>query len=163
MSSSPDLRDLARVAEKYSATLRLFARQWDEHTAEDVVQSTLLKFLRHCGKKGVPDNPAGWLFTVARNESRSRLRRKRTRQEHDRVYAENRPQWFESVHESRLDAETVARNLQELPLEYREIIVAKIWGEQSFDQIAALLGKSRSGVHRKYVEGLRKLKEMVQK
>jgi len=53
------------------------------------------------------------------------------------------------------------RTLESLDLEYREIIVAKIWGGLTFEEIAAMTGSSRSGVHRKYQEGIRILGERI--
>ncbi|HEV8507251.1 MAG TPA: sigma-70 family RNA polymerase sigma factor [Chitinophagaceae bacterium] len=37
--------------------------------AEDVVQDSLIEALRLWSSKGVPDNPAGWLFRVAKNKA----------------------------------------------------------------------------------------------
>jgi RNA polymerase sigma-70 factor (ECF subfamily) len=44
--------------------------------AEDVVQETFLKLLRHLGAGGNTDNLRGWLFTVAAHASRDRQRRR---------------------------------------------------------------------------------------
>ena len=43
--------------------------------AEEVVQDALLKALQQWPYSGVPDNPAGWLFRVARNGALDALRR----------------------------------------------------------------------------------------
>jgi RNA polymerase sigma-70 factor (ECF subfamily) len=43
--------------------------------AEDVMQETLLKALRQWAYRGVPENPAAWLMTVARNHALDLLRR----------------------------------------------------------------------------------------
>src|SRR5687767_6014867 len=43
--------------------------------AEEVVQDALLKALQQWPFSGVPSNPAGWLFRVARNGALDRLRR----------------------------------------------------------------------------------------
>gem|GEM_PF-5493400 len=45
--------------------------------AENVVQETLIKALRQWSYRGVPDNPAGWMMTVARNQALDILRRER--------------------------------------------------------------------------------------
>jgi len=42
--------------------------------AEEVVQESLLKALQHWSYKGIPDNPAGWLFRVARNAALDAVR-----------------------------------------------------------------------------------------
>ncbi len=42
--------------------------------AEDVVQEALLKALQHWSYSGIPQNPAGWLFRVARNAALDAVR-----------------------------------------------------------------------------------------
>jgi RNA polymerase sigma-70 factor (ECF subfamily) len=43
--------------------------------AEEVVQEALVAALQQWGLRGVPDNPRGWLFQVARNRALDQLRR----------------------------------------------------------------------------------------
>jgi RNA polymerase sigma-70 factor (ECF subfamily) len=141
-------------------SLLLFARQWDESTAEDVVQNALVKLF---DLETPPENVAAWLFTLVRNESNDRFRRRKKQQRLHEDYALSRQNWFEPNHESRLDAAQVAEQLQTLPLEFREIIVAKIWGDLTYEEIAEMTGSSKSTVHRKYCEGLQLLRKKVQK
>ncbi|MGL6196909.1 MAG: RNA polymerase sigma factor, partial [Thermoguttaceae bacterium] len=132
-------------------SLLLFARQWDAETAEDVVQDAIVKYfdktLNENGEK--PENSSAWLFTVVRNESISRLRKKKTAQNHERNCKDSASNWFENSQETQLDAKLVAEKLLFLPHETREIIVAKIWGGLSFDEIAKAFGTSKSSAHRK--------------
>src|SRR5947209_20598003 len=59
------------------ATLtRLFGPQHLD-LAEEVVQETLVKALRQWSYRGIPENPAGWMMTVARNHALDILRRER--------------------------------------------------------------------------------------
>ena len=44
-------------------------------TAEDVVQDTLLQAMHVWKLKGIPDNPSGWLFRVAKNKAIDIIRR----------------------------------------------------------------------------------------
>ncbi|MEO7960972.1 MAG: sigma-70 family RNA polymerase sigma factor, partial [Ginsengibacter sp.] len=44
-------------------------------TAEDVVQDTLLQAMHIWKLKGIPDNPSGWLFRVAKNKAIDIIRR----------------------------------------------------------------------------------------
>ncbi|MDX2221280.1 MAG: sigma-70 family RNA polymerase sigma factor [Rhodospirillaceae bacterium] len=53
--------------------------------AEDAVQDALIRALQRWPYTGVPDRPEAWLFTVARNAARDRLRRAETGAE---MYAE---------------------------------------------------------------------------
>ena len=57
------------------ALTRLFGTQHLE-LAEDVVQETLLKAMRDWSYHGVPENPAAWLYRVAKNLAIDQLRRK---------------------------------------------------------------------------------------
>jgi RNA polymerase sigma factor (sigma-70 family) len=60
------------------------------HLAEDVVQDTLLKALESWKLQGLPANPTGWLFTVARNKALDVLRREKTAAAHVATLA---PMW----------------------------------------------------------------------
>ena len=69
----------------------VFRREWgpavaalarwsgDLTVAEDAVQEACAEALRSWPRDGVPDNPGGWLVTVARNRARDRLRRESVR------------------------------------------------------------------------------------
>jgi RNA polymerase sigma-70 factor (ECF subfamily) len=69
----------------------VFRREWgpavaalarwsgDLTVAEDAVQEACAEALRTWPEDGVPDNPGGWLMTVARNRARDRLRRESVR------------------------------------------------------------------------------------
>ena len=69
----------------------VFRREWgpavaalarwsgDLTVAEDAVQEACAEALRSWPDDGMPDNPGGWLMTVARNRARDRLRRETVR------------------------------------------------------------------------------------
>lgn len=69
----------------------VFRREWgpavaalarwsgDLTIAEDAVQEACAEALESWGRDGLPDNPGGWLVTVARNRARDRLRRETVR------------------------------------------------------------------------------------
>jgi len=69
----------------------VFRREWgpavaalarwsgDLTVAEDAVQEAFAEALRTWPRDGVPDNPGGWVLTVARNRARDRLRRESVR------------------------------------------------------------------------------------
>ncbi|RNL89912.1 RNA polymerase subunit sigma [Sinomicrobium pectinilyticum] len=48
----------------------------DMETAEDIASATFLKATEEWKIQGMPDNPAGWLYTVARNKAKDHLRRR---------------------------------------------------------------------------------------
>lgn len=45
--------------------------------AEDVVQDALAEAINHWTYEGIPDNPKGWIFTVAKNRALNILKRKK--------------------------------------------------------------------------------------
>ena len=56
--------------------LALLARQFgDLDLADEAVQDALAEATLSWTERGIPDNPAGWLMTVARNKAIDRLRR----------------------------------------------------------------------------------------
>ncbi|MEL6110842.1 MAG: RNA polymerase sigma factor [Planctomycetota bacterium] len=124
--------------------------------AEDVVQQAFLKFSALPKR---PSNPTAWLYTTARHlalTERKKLGRRRARQQAV-ARAESQPCEIWKSHES---AELVAR-LDALPNELRETIVAHLWAEMTFDEIAAATHRPKATVWRQYQKGLRLLRESV--
>jgi RNA polymerase sigma-70 factor (ECF subfamily) len=56
---------------------------------------------------------------------------------------------------------TIDRALRLLPEEQREVLVLKIWGELTFQQIADTLGSPLNTVAARYRYGLEKLRERM--
>ena len=133
---------LARLLDDHGAALVLYARQWCT-APEDVVQEAFVKL---AGQRPTPANPVGWLYRVVRNGA---------------VSAARSPGWFVPSESGGLDAETVGQALATLPAEQREVIVAHLWGRQTFEQIAQLTGGSSSTAHRTYIAGLTALRERL--
>lgn len=154
-------KEFERIVRSTYGPLLLFARQWDQGLAEDAVQTALLKLSQNLRSGDCPENISAWLFKVVRNELKYRLRQHKSGLKHAETYALSRKPWFTSAPEVKLDAETVAVKLAELPFEQREAIVAKIWGELSFEEIAELLETSRSTAHRRYTEGIETLRKKL--
>ena len=60
-----------------TAMLR-FSRDIDIETAEDLVQDTFYAALSSWKLKGIPDNPAGWTYTVCRNNAINSLKKNKS-------------------------------------------------------------------------------------
>ena len=157
-----DVAELGRLIDRLAPVLELYARQWCD-SPEDVVQEAFVKL---SSQRRAPDSADAWLFRTVRNGAINarvaRLRRKR----HEARAAENAP-WFsgpgthDSDTHSVIDPKRAQDVLEELPLEQREVIVARIWGELTFDQIAELAGISTTSAHRAYHAGLTLLRERL--
>jgi len=69
--------------------------------------------------------------------------------------------WFEPSTKNPADLEDLTEALQQLPLEIREIIVSKIWGNLTFREISELTGRPISSVHHDYQTGITQLRDIL--
>lgn len=152
---TPEL--LHRLLEQHAAALELFASQWTD-TPEDCVQEAFLQLAR---QPRLPEQVLPWLFRVVRNRAVSQRRSAQRRQRHESAAAAERASWFRPADNLLVDAETLTQALRSLDEELREILVARIWGGLTYEQIAEVTGVSKSSIHRRYEEGLRRLRDRL--
>src|SRR5882757_3577429 len=115
--------------------------------AEDLVQETYVRALPAMGKLRAASNTKGWLFTILRNVWLNQLRKWR-----------NGPQMIElevgddvansivepskdshDLYVGKLEAEQVRAAIQELPIDFREIILLREYEDLSYQEIANVL------------------------
>src|SRR5262245_43108490 len=148
---------LGRLMDAHAAALVLYARQWCA-SPEDVVQ---VAFVKLAAQKSTPDPVLPWLYRVVRNSALTVRRGEERRRRHEAEAAARHPTWFVPAEGTALDAAAATAALQGLPLEQREVLVARLWGGLTFEQIAGLIGLSSSGAHRLYHAGLAALRERL--
>jgi RNA polymerase sigma factor (sigma-70 family) len=153
--AGPEL--LGRLFDRYAAALELYARQICD-CSEDVVQEALLGLVE---QPRPPDDVAAWLYRVVRNKALSALRSSRRRKRHETEAASGRAMWFERSAADLIDAGAAADALESLSIEQREVVVARIWGGLSFQQIGQLVGASDSAAHRRYDAALSALRQKL--
>jgi RNA polymerase sigma-70 factor (ECF subfamily) len=144
--------DLGRLYRQHAPALRLFARQWPSY-ADDVVQDAFVALAR---QDPPPSQVVPWLYLVVRNCAAATGRSAARRRSREGV-ASTPEAWFATT-DDRLDAVDAAHALAELPLENREVIVARLWGGLTFDEVARLVGCSLPTAHRRYHAGLEALR-----
>lgn len=152
-----DPQFLERFLRENGPALLLYARQWCD-TPEDVLQEALLKLVEQANP---PDCPKAWMYRVVRNGAISAARRMVRRARHEQAASYRGEPWFVGFDDQRLDAAMATRALQELPIEQREVIVARLWGGLPLPEIAKLTGSSPSTVGRCYQAGLAALRERL--
>jgi len=143
MVDNPDDDSWKDWFHRYGPKLLLCARQWTRSfaDAEDVVQEAFVRFWRNQRRLG--GDPQALLFTSVRRAATDLARRnsrRSAREERAEGGLENTSPSFEIPLEGddrRVDIESALRGL---PVEQREVLVLKIWGELTFEQIAAQLG-----------------------
>jgi RNA polymerase sigma-70 factor (ECF subfamily) len=148
---------LGRLFDRHAAALELYARQLCD-CAEDVVQEALIEL---AAQARMPDDAVAWLYRVVRNKALSASRSAGRRKRHETEAAVRRPAWFERSAAELIDAGTAAVALESLPVEQREVVVARIWGGLTFAEIGQLVGVSDSAVHRRYEAALLALRQKL--
>jgi RNA polymerase sigma-70 factor (ECF subfamily) len=148
---------LTRLLDEHGGALVLYAQQFCD-TPEDVVQEAFVRLIR---ERAVPRNVVGWLYRVVRNGAISASRSAARRKRHEAAAACGAESWFKPSPGERLDATSATRALEQLPIEQRETIVARLWGGLSLEETARLTGTSTSTAHRRYQAGLAALRERL--
>jgi RNA polymerase sigma factor (sigma-70 family) len=146
--------DFTRLVNTHGPPLILYARQWSA-APEDVVQEAFLKLvaLRQSPRAVVP-----WLYKVVRHGAIDSGRTAKRRQQRETAVA--RPvRWFVESAKDGLDAAAAVAALQRLPVEQREVIVARLWGGLSFEEIAEVAECSASTAFRRFTAGIDALRQ----
>ena len=147
--------ELGRLYREHAPALRLYVRQWPAGD-EDLVQDAFVKLAQ---QSPVPEQVLAWLYRVVRNGALAAGRGEaRRRRRQDRVSASE--VWFAAA-EDHLDGQEATRLMAELPLEQREVVVARIWGGLTFEELARLAGCSLPTAHRRYQASLAALRERL--
>ncbi len=153
-------RRFNELARRYAQDLQRYAH-WlagDHHTAEDLVQETLLRAWRSLHHLQNPKAAKGWLFTILRRENARRFERRQlqesdipleTLQSHDNYY------------DTSTEAFVLRRAIEELPAEYREPLVHQVIGGYSQKEIAEKLGITSAGVGTRLFRARNKLKQAL--
>jgi RNA polymerase sigma factor (sigma-70 family) len=111
MPEQPEVQQLVghlfrHEAGKMAAVLSRLLGFTNLETAEDIVQDTLLQAMNSWKIQGIPDNPSGWLYTVAKNKTLDVLR-KQKRIDHESQNVRLASEWtlMPSVNQMFLDKE----------------------------------------------------------
>ena len=119
----PDL--LGRLFDRHAAALELFARQWCE-CPEDVVQEALIELVAQSGRPTTwRRGSIAWFATRRSRRARSARRRRR----HETEAVDGRSARVRAVAGHRIDAGVAAAAIESLPIELREVVVARIWAD----------------------------------
>jgi|SRR5215217_933186 len=116
----------------------------NEHDAQDVVQEAYLRALRFFGGFHGGDARA-WLLTIVRNTCYTWLRRNRSPQLSydfdEAVLAKESPVLDpEAAHVLKAQTQLVNEAIEQLPIEFREVVVLRELEELSYKEIAGVTG-----------------------
>jgi RNA polymerase sigma factor (sigma-70 family) len=150
-----DATQLAELIDGQAASLRLWIRSRCD-AAEDVVQEA---FCRLATQEPQPDNPVAWLYQVCRNLADKQRRSDGRRSRREAVRA-----GLETVQRDAADplevAEAVAA-VEGLDEDLRDVLVARIWGGLSLEEVGRLCGISTATACRRYQAALAALRAIL--
>jgi RNA polymerase sigma factor (sigma-70 family) len=154
---------LQELFDDLSNALVLYARGWCQ-TPEDAVQEAFID-LANCTPE--PTSPKAWLYTITRRKAQNIARAESRHRNHlEQMIQENAAErageyWSEPNTVSGVAASDVLEGLDSLNPDQREMIIAKVWGDLTFEELAELMNCSPASAYRRYVAALTDLKHSV--
>ncbi len=143
--------DIARLLDDHGPALRLYASGWS-NSPDDCVQEALIEI---AGQVPPPERPLAWLYRVVRRRAHSHHRGESRRMRHETNAAQ-----LKALATSKLEYAELRDLLAQLDEVSRELVVLKIWGGQTFAEIAEITGRSTSTLHRDYVAAIERLRTL---
>jgi RNA polymerase sigma-70 factor (ECF subfamily) len=113
--------------------------------AEDLVQETYVRALGAMGRLRTDSNVKSWLFTILRNIWFNQLRQQRTAKlvaldgEESAMDIAETAKGPDALYVSKMEHELVREAIQQLPADFREIILLREFEELSYQEIATIL------------------------
>lgn len=154
-SIRPEL--LGRLLDAHGTALELYAAQWTD-APSDVVQEAFVDLIR---KRPLPERIVPWLYRVVRNRAMNSARSASRRRQHEAVAARMSELSFEPADDDAIDAQAATEALRALPEDQREVVVARLWGGLTFQQIAEVVGTSASTACRRYESAIAALRDRL--
>lgn len=130
----------------------------DASLAEELVQETYLRAWRALEDLRDPDAAKSWLFTIFRREYARQFERIRPKMENIEQVPE-----FVAVTRFKTDTESfvLRRAMADLAIEYREPLVLQVVGGFSCDEIAGIMGVTKSTVMTRVFRARKKLRDKL--
>ena len=104
-----------------------------------------------------PENPVAWLYRVVRNRALNAVRAEGRRNARELLAAEQRAAQNSTAADP-VSAMELNDTLATLDAAAREIVVLRVWGGLAWQEIAELVGGSKTTVQRTYAQALELLR-----
>jgi len=160
--------------EEFGPRLLLFARQQtrSQQDAEDLLQEALVKLVEKLRADEFVGGRESWmpyLYTslrrlaidLSRREDRRKRREDTSSADSEALRDGAFHPWFEGDAAGDETRDQLEFALKEIPEKFAEVIVMKIWGEQTFAEIGDALGISQNTAASRYRYGLEALKRQL--
>lgn len=159
---------------EYGGKLLLFARQQTRShaDAEDVLQEALIRLARKVHEGSFDGGQEAWLpyvytsirrvaIDLGRKNDRRTLREEKVETDRQAEAQQKIDPWFDSLAANEETRQQLETSLKQLPEKFAEVIILKMWGEQTFAEIAETLEISPHTAASRYRYGLEALKRLL--
>ena len=141
--------------------LRLIAHHWarSDADADDILQEALIRYWRH--QRHLPGEPNALVVTSIRRAALDLGRQSDRRLRREQAVAADADLvgWFEPPADER--HAFLAKAVQELPPEQREVVVLHQWGGLTFEQVGEQIGISPNTAASRWRYALQNLKKTL--
>lgn len=130
----------------------------DSQDAEDCLQETFLRALRHRSAEPILQ-PRAWLYAVAGNVGKSQLRRRRAETDRRASLEDDVPApSFDFAQDGRDRSEAVRRAVESLPARQREALLLRRYQGLTYEEVARVMGGSSQAARANVYQAVHKLK-----
>ena len=147
--------ELADLIDRLAAPLRVWASRVCA-SPEDAVQEALCRLVT---LEPAPLRPSAWLYRAVRNAALGQQRAQRRRRLREQVVST--AEQHEPDPALGMISNEVLRAVDQLEDSLRDVLVARIWGELTLDEIAELCGVSRVTAFRRYRQALEEVRSRL--
>lgn len=145
-------QQLAELIAAHAGPLRVWVRSRCAE-CEDVVQDAFCKL---AAQDPSPDHPVAWLYRVCRNLAEKQRSSDSRRRKREHLWAQNNR--LKPAGDDETDLVDTLAAVDLLDNELREVLVARIWGRLSFEEVAELCDISASTAFRRYEAALQSIR-----
>lgn len=159
MNAPVDAELLGQLLDEHGPALALYASHWTD-AADDCVQEALVELARQTQS---PEHVVAWLYRVVKHRALNEARGTRRRRQRESLAMADRladPQ--RSAAFDRDDAIAASEAISQLKQSERELVVMRIWGGLTYDEIGVALNVSTATAHRQYERALTKLRNLLE-
>ena len=153
-----DAELLGWLLEEHGPALALYASQWT-NSAEDCVQEALVELAR---QRRQPDHVVAWLYRVVKNRALNDARGNRRRRRRETQVIADRFVGCRGSDADRVEIIAATEALGRLEIAERELVIMRIWGGLTYEEIGAATNVSIATAHRQYERALTKLRTLLE-
>jgi len=162
---------LGQIVEEASEGLYRYAvvLSRDRVEAQDLVQETCVRAIEAVDSLRPGTNVKSWLFTILRNIWFNQLRRRRAAPKVVELDVEEAPAQNgvaesenpHSIYVNKVERQHVREAIQQLPLEFREVLILREYEDLSYEDIASVVGCPRGTVMSRLGRARSKLRSLL--